>query len=168
MTFRSYLLAPAFGVAAFNVACNAGYTWWLWRSGNGLPMAGPGGIGADLAMTPIWIGLLSVLLGTFFIRRAFADGRMLREADMRPHPLLARLPRGILPRALVMAGACGIAFAIPLSFLLPLLGDGVLTLTGAVGTKVLVTALFSLSIVPLVVLAAVGDVEPGGRPFSVR
>ncbi|MDE4605073.1 hypothetical protein [Sinorhizobium meliloti] len=34
-------------------------------------------IGADFAMTPIWIGLLSVLLGTPFIRKAPADGRMI-------------------------------------------------------------------------------------------
>lgn len=46
----------------------------LWR---GEAVLSFGRIGADFAMTPIWIGLLSVLLGTPFIRKALADGRMI-------------------------------------------------------------------------------------------
>ncbi|MFQ6550219.1 hypothetical protein AADZ90_019910 [Aestuariibius sp. 2305UL40-4] len=154
MTFRTFLLAQAFGITAFNIAINSAYTSFLWRNEPQLML---GDIRADLVMTPIWIGLLSVLLGTFFIRKAFADGTMLRDAGRRPHPILRQLPRRILTRSVVAAALCAIAFALPLSLLLPLIGDGILTPAGAVGTKAIVTAIFSLLIVPLIVYATTAD-----------
>ncbi len=154
MTFRNYLLAQALGITAFNVAINSAYTSFLWHNE---PLLMLGDIRADLVMTPIWIGLLSVLLGTFFIRKAFADGTMLRDAGIRPHPILRQLPRGILTRSVVVAVLCALTFAAPLSFLLPLIGDGILTPASAVGTKAIVTAIFSLLIVPLIVYATTAD-----------
>ena len=150
MTFRSYLLAQALGTVA-----NVGYTWFPWRGRTPLP---PGTsylpldrIGADLAMTPIWIGLLSVLIGTVFIRRASADGTMLRDAGVQSHPALRWLPSSILLRAGVVAALCALAFALPLSLslslILPMAGDGLLTPGGAIGTKAILTLVFSLTIV---------------------
>ena len=100
MHWKTYLIAQALGVAAFNTLCNAAYTAFLWRSE---PVLSLDRIGADLAMTPVWIGLLSVLLGTPFVRMALADGRMIREAKLRPHPLATILPRNLLVRAVAMA-----------------------------------------------------------------
>lgn len=163
MTFRSYLLAQSFGVAAFNIVANAGYTWFLWGGRTPLPPGTPhlplDRIGSDLAMTPIWIGLLSVLLGTAFIRRAFETGTMLQDADLRPLPALGWLPRSILLRAGVMAALCALAFALPLSMILPLIGDGILTPADAIGTKAILTFVFSVMVVPLVVYATIGDAE---------
>ena len=166
MTFRSYLLAQALGTVA-----NVGYTWFPWRGRTPLP---PGTsylpldrIGADLAMTPIWIGLLSVLIGTVFIRRASADGTMLRDAGVQSHPALRWLPSSILLRSMVVAALSALAFALPLSLILPLAGDGLLTPAGAIGTKAILTLVFSLTIVPLVVFATIADVErPGGKAFT--
>ncbi|MEJ6396141.1 hypothetical protein V8J82_22995 [Gymnodinialimonas sp. 2305UL16-5] len=155
MTFRTFLLAQAFGIAAFNVAINSAYTSYLWGAEQQLAL---GEVSADLAMTPIWIGLLSVLLGTFFIRKAFADGTMLRDAGITSHPVFSRLPRNVLPRSVVVAVLCAIAFALPLFLALPLIGDGVLTPVNAIGTKAIITLLFSLLIVPLIVYATTADV----------
>lgn len=154
MNWKTYLVAQALGVAAFNTLCNAAYTAFLWRSE---PVLSLDRIGADLAMTPIWIGSLSVLLGTPFIRKSLADGRMIREAKLRPHPLAAMLPRNLLVRALTIALLCAAILALPLALLLPMLGDGLLTPGTAIGSKAIITITFSLVIVPLVAYATIAD-----------
>lgn len=154
MNWKTYLIAQALGVAAFNTLCNAAYTAWLWR---GEAVLSLDRIGADLAMTPIWIGLLSVLLGTPFIRKALADGRMIREAKLRPHPLATMLPRGLIVRAVAIATLCAMILALPLALALPMLGDGLLSQRTAIGSKAIITIAFSLIIVPLVAYATVAD-----------
>lgn len=164
MTWKAYLVTQALGVAAFNAVCNAGYTWFLWRGESVLAYET---IGTDLALTPAWIGLLSVLLGTPFIRKALADGRMMREAGVTAHRFAHLVPHGLVQRGVAAAALCAIAFAMPLALILPLLGDGAFTLAGAVGTKVAITVAFSLVIVPLVVIAAAADTA-GTAPASSK
>lgn len=154
MNWKTFLIAQAPGVAAFNTLCNAAYAAWLWR---GEPVLSLDRIGADLAMTPIWIGLLSVLLGTPSIRKALADGRMIREAKLHAHPLATLLPRNLLVRAVTIAALCAAILALPLSLALPVLGDGLLTPSTAIGSKAIITAAFSLIIVPLVAYATIAD-----------
>ncbi|MCA0278677.1 MAG: hypothetical protein LCH86_22005 [Proteobacteria bacterium] len=154
MTWKTYLIAQALGVAAFNALCNAAYTAYLWRAEPVLPLDL---IGADLAMTPIWIGLLSVLLGTPFIRKALADGRMMRDAGLRAPPLATLLPRNLVVRAIAAASLCAAMFALPLALVLPWLGDGLLTQVTAIGSKVIITIVSSLIIVPLVAYATIAD-----------
>lgn len=156
MSWRTYILSQALGTAGFNALCNAALAAFLWHGESTLSYDA---IGVDLATTPIWIGLLTVLLGTPFIRKALADGRMLREAGIRPHAALYHLPRNVLLRDAVAAGLCGLFFALPLSLVLPLLGDGILTGAEAIGSKVIITLAFSLLIVPLVVYATTKDVR---------
>lgn len=157
MTWKTYLITQALGVAAFNGVCNAAYTWFLWRDETVLAYEA---IATDLALTPAWIGLLSVLLGTPFISKALADGRMIREAGITAHRFAHLVPRGLIPRSLAAAVLCGIAFAPPLALFLPLTGEGGFTPAGAVATKAAITVAFSLVIVPLVVIAAVADAAP--------
>lgn len=154
MNWKTYLIAQALGVATFNALCNATYTAHLWRAAPVLPLEQ---IGMDLAMTPIWIGLLSVLLGTPFIRKALADGRMMQQAGLRAPALATLLPRNLAVRAITAAGLCAVMFALPLALLLPLLGDGLLTQAHAIGTKVIITVVFSLIVVPLVAYATIAD-----------
>lgn len=157
MTWKSYLIAQAFGVAAFNAACNAAYTWFLWRDENLLSYDV---IGADLALTPAWIGLLSVLLGTPFIRKALANSGMVREVEVVA-PRFARLiPRNVLMRSIGAAALCAMLFALPLTMILPMIGDGLFTPADAIATKVAITVACSLIIVPLVVIATTVD-APG-------
>jgi hypothetical protein len=154
MTWKAYLVAQSLGVAAFNTLCNVAYTSFLWRDD---PVLSLDRIGADLAMTPIWIGLLSVLLGTPFVRKALADGRMINEARLRPHPLATMLPRNLFVRAIAIAAICALTLALPLALLLPMLGDGLVTQGGAIGSKAMITTAFSLIIVPLVAYATIAD-----------
>lgn len=163
MKWKTWLIAQALGVAAFNTLCNMAYTALLWSSE---PVLSLDRIGADLAMTPIWIGLLSVLLGTPFIRKVLADGRMIREAKLSPHPLAAMLPRNLLVRSLAIAVTCAAILALPLSLLLPMLGDGLLTPGTAIGSKAIITIAFSLVVVPLVAYATIADIpaEEDMRP----
>lgn len=156
MNWKTYLIAQALGVAVFNTLCNVAYTAALWL---GEPVLRLDRIGADLAMTPIWIGLLSVLLGTPSIRKALADGRMIRAAKLVAHPLTTRLPRNLLVRAAAAAALCAGVLALPLALVLPILGDGLLTPGEAIASKAVMTALFSVIIVPLVAYGTIGDVS---------
>ncbi|AOH83271.1 hypothetical protein AWL63_04080 [Sphingomonas panacis] len=153
MTWKTYLIAQALGVAAFNAVCNAGYTAYLWQA----PVLPLETIGADLAMTPIWIGLLSVLLGTPFVRKALAGGRMMEEAGLRAPRLAKMLPRNLVLRAITAAALCAVLFSLPLALLMPALGDGLLTQADAIGGKVILTIAFSLILVPLVAYATIAD-----------
>lgn len=71
----------------------------------------------------------------------------------------SRLPRNLLIRAAVAAALCAVVLALPLALVLPMLGDGLLTPGEAIGSKAVITALFSLIIVPLVAYATIGDVS---------
>lgn len=158
MTWTTYIRSQALGMAAVNALCNASHTWFLWRDESMLRFDA---VGADLSMTPIWIGLLSVLLGTPFIRKSLAGGRMIRDAGIRPHPLAVVLPKNVLLRNVVVATSCALLFAVPLALVLPLLGDGMLTAAYAVATKIVITIAFSVIIVPIVIHATVRDVPSG-------
>ena len=155
--FSTYLLREAILIATFNAAINAAYTGWLWGSLDPVPLTGPGGVALDLALTPVVIAVLSVLIGTGFARRRLTSGRV--AARTHPHPLLHHLPRGLAARAVVAAGLTYLLLALPLWFLLPLAGDGLLTPLGASGTKVVITLALSLLIVPIVTMAALADVQ---------
>lgn len=151
------------GVAAFNTLSDSAYTAFLRRGTSVLPLDR---IGADLAMTPIWIGLLSVLLGRQFIRKALAGGLMIREARLRPYPLATMPSCNLLIRAIAIAAMSGMLPALALSLVLPMLGDGLLTLGTAIGSKAIITIAFSLLIVPLVAYATVSDI-PGAKQWHV-
>ncbi|WP_336969824.1 hypothetical protein [Sphingobium aromaticiconvertens] len=153
MKWKTYLIAQALGVAAFNAVCNASYAAYLWQA----PVLSLDRIGVDLAMTPIWIGLLSVLFGTPFVRKALADGRMMQEAKLRAPLLAMLLPRNLVLRAITAAALCAVLFSFPLALLLPWLGDGLLTQADAIGGKVIITIAFSLILVPLVAYATIAD-----------
>ncbi|MFG1394793.1 hypothetical protein [Xanthobacter agilis] len=59
---------------------------------------------------------------------------MIREAKLRAHPLATLLPRNLLVRAVAIAALCA-----------------------AIGSKAIITAAFSLIIVPLVAYATIAD-----------
>lgn len=158
VSFKTYLLREAILIATMNAAINAAYTWWLWRKLDPVPLAGKGGVALDLALTPVVIASLSVLIGTGMARRKLASGRV-AAAGSRSHPVFRRLPQALAARAAVAAGLTGILLALPLWFLLPLAGDGLLTRFAASGTKVVITLALSLLIVPVVTMAALSDVQ---------
>jgi hypothetical protein len=159
MTFQTFVLAQATGVAAFNAFCNGAYTWFLWRTQPELPIFGAGGVGIDLASTPMWIAALSTLLGAPSVRKALRAGRV-----SLPSPgwrrVMPSLPSGLGARALVLALAAGAVFSAPTAMLLHISGLGPVPPESAVFLKVALTVPLSLIIVPLVVLSAVADVSP--------
>ena len=161
--FRTYLAREAALVATFNASVNAAYTGYLWRSAEPLRLLGPDGVALDLAATPVVIAVLSTLLGTAVVRRKIRDGRIAVEPGTRAPWLLRRLPGSIPGRAAAAALGAAVLLALPLLIVLPALGDGALTLAGAVGTKVAITVVLSLLIVPTLTLAALADVQ---RPPS--
>lgn len=158
IAFGRFVVIQALGIAAMNTAINASYTWLLWRGRESLPLEGAGGIAFDLASTPVWIAVLSALLGTASIRAKLRDGRIGRPA-MRPLPILGLLPRSVALRSVVLGAAAAIALALPLRWALQASGVEMLPLAVAILVKIAITAPLSLAIVPLVILAALSDMQ---------
>ena len=113
ISFRRFVVLEATAVAAMNAVINALYTWWLWRSRGALPLNGIGGITLDLAFTPIWIALLSTLLGQAAIRRKLSSGGVHRPAFYIPHGL-TMLPNAIGLRPIVLGPVAALTLGVPL------------------------------------------------------
>lgn len=164
LSFDRFLISQTLGVAMLNAVLNAAYTTWLWRGPQQLFLYGPEGIGTDLVLTPVFIGLLSTLLGTAAIRRKIASGAVARPRSVPGASLLSLLPRSIFGRSAIFAIVCAMAFTMPMYLAMSQMDIGMLTLAEAVGAKVAITLVFSFLIVPIAVLAAGAD----GRPLGFR
>ncbi|WP_207101488.1 hypothetical protein [Paracoccus shandongensis] len=156
---RAYLRRKAVPIATLNAA----YTWWLWRTLDPVPLTGPGGVALDLALTLVVIAVLFVLIDTRLARQKLASGRVAVKGSHVPSALDC-LPRGVATRAVVAAGLTACLLALPLWFLLPLGGDGLLSTFGASGTKVVITLALSFLIVPIMSVAAFRCAEKYGKP----
>lgn len=157
LIFSRFLVRETLAVAALNAA----YTGFLWRGPASLTLGGPAGIAGDLAATPIFIALLSTLLGTAAIRKKLASGAVAAPRRIWGAPVFAQLPRGILWRALVLAILAAIAFAGPLHATLASADTTSLSRGAGVSAKVAITLFFSLLLVPVAVTAAGHDARRG-------
>jgi hypothetical protein len=157
---------PAIAIAAFNAAINASVAWGRWSQRVTLPLVGAGNIGVDLAATPAIIAVLSALLGTAFIRQKLRDGR-----GAAPRIVLLAIfsaaPPGLVQRTVAFGLVAATTMSLPLWAMLQLSGIAVLSLANAVLAKVGITLAFSLLIVPLVILAALADVQRGRGAAAV-
>jgi hypothetical protein len=159
ISFRRFVVLEATAVAAMNAGINALYTWWLWRSRGALPLNGIGGIALDLASTPVWIALLSTLLGLATIRRKLSSGSVRRPRLQVPHVLRA-LPDAIVLRSIVLGAAAALTLGVPLLLALSASDAVSLSLAHAVLAKVALTIILSLAIVPIVIFTV--PAEPNG------
>lgn len=165
VSFKTYVIREAILIAVLNASINGAYTWYLWRSLDLLTLFGENGVGLDLALTPVFIGVLSTLLGTHLIRQKIGDGRVVVGRHTRAHPVLHLLPQGILARSLLMGLACGLLLGVPLWLGLQASSLGSMSHLAAYGAKVTITVALSLVIVPMVVFCALADIQrPTSRP----
>lgn len=154
MSFARFVVAETIAVTALNAGMNAGYTSWLWRRPMPLPLDA---IATDLAATPVFIAVLSTLLGTAATRRKLSGGRVAAPAALSGERWLVRLPVGILARSALLGILSAVLLTVPLLAVLGGADIATLPLAAAVGAKVAITVLFSLLIVPLGILAATVD-----------
>lgn len=161
--FKTYLIKDTLVIALTNCAMNAAYTAYLWRGNPTVALYDALGVATDLALTPAVIALLSTLLGTAAARAKLADGRVDARGIDTPD-LLRLLPKGIVLRSLFMALLAAAALAAPTWLLLYATGVQALPLAGAVGLKVLITAVMTAALIPVVVHAALADVRPAPSP----
>ncbi len=159
MSFRRYITLDIVAIATMNSFVNAGYVWWLWRSSTKITLSGSDGIAYDLAGTPIWIAVLATLLGTGSVRRKLWEGKFHKPGFGLP-AILQRLPVNIAARAAIMGLTAAVFVALPLWSLLQIVPVDLLALQHAVAAKGALTTLFSAAIVPVVVLAAISDLQP--------
>lgn len=158
MSFRRYIALDVLILAATNSTFNAGYAWWLWSSSDAVQLTGDNGIAANLATTPIWIAVLTTLLGTAAVQRKLWEGRFREPAFVIPR-LLGSLPGNIAARSMTTGLAAATVLALPLWMLLQRLSLQSLPFEHAIIIKVVLTVLFTACIVPLVVLAATADMQ---------
>ena len=162
MSFRKYVAADAIGIAAMNAALNASYTSWMWSKLDPVTLTGANGIASDLAGTPVWIAVLATVFGTSAVRQKLGEGRVERPLTRVPG-ILSMLPQGIATRAASLGVISAAFLALPLWLMMQTSGVGAVSLTAAVLTKVAITVVLSLAIVPVVILAAVDDTQPRHR-----
>lgn len=113
ISLRKYVAIDAIGIATLNAVINGGYTWWLRRSPDLLSLYGENGIALDLAATPVWIAVLTTLLGTAAVRRKVWEGRIEGPRFTMP-AILHRLPFAAVPRAAIFGAAAAVSLALPL------------------------------------------------------
>jgi hypothetical protein len=131
----------------------------LWRSLNPITLFGENGIEGDLAMTPLFIGLLSTLFGTYGLRRKFEDGRAAVASAIRMPGMMRLLPMNVPVRAAMIGLLCEAVLGLPVSLLLRSAQFGVMSLAEACSAKATITVLLSFVIVPITILCALGDVQ---------
>ena len=166
MPFTRFLVGETIAVTALNAGGNAAYTFWLWREWPQITLSGPYGIATDLALTPVFIGFLSILLGTESIRRRLWEGKVSAPSTTGIAMVFSALTRSPILRAAIMAGGCAVILALPLVMALTAAGDTALSLEQAVQAKVALTIGFSMFIVPMAALAAASDLKP--QPDQLR
>jgi hypothetical protein len=159
MSFRRYVAIDAIALAALNASMNGAYTWLLWHARSDLTLNGEGGIAVDLAGTPVWIAVLATLLGTSAVRRKLWEGRVATPREAVP-TIFSLLPFNVAGRAAAMSTFATIIFALPLWSALHTAHSGNLSIEFAVIAKVTITIVLTLVIVPLVILAALRDMQP--------
>lgn len=160
--FDRFVVTQALGIAAFNAAINASYTFLLWRSKSILTLFTQNAIAFDLSSTSGWIAVLSTLLGTASIRAKLRDGRV-AAPNLAVPGFLRLMPENILMRAVAAGFLSAVMLGLPVRLLLQAGGADVLALSDAVLLKVAITVPMSLVIVPLIIVAAVGDVRARRR-----
>ena len=160
VSFNRFVATQATAIAAFNAVINASLAWWLWGPRATLPLGGVGNIGVDLAATPAVIAVLSVPLGTHFIRQKLRDGRVAAPRSAVPGVFHAA-PYGLIPRTVVFGLVAATLLSLPLWTALQSSGIPALSLAEAILAKAGITVAFSILIVPLVILAALADVQRG-------
>jgi hypothetical protein len=160
--FNKFVVTQALGTAGLNAGINAIYTWGLWRSLDPLTLFGENAIAFDLASTPVWIAALSTLLGTASIRQKLRDCRVAVPRTRAP-AIFDKLPDAITLRAAVLGGVGAVVFGLSLRLLLHASGVDRLSLAAALVMKVAITVPLSLVIVPLIIFAALADVQKTSR-----
>ena len=157
--FRTYVAKDALFLAALNAAMNAGFAFYNWRGRAQLHLFDEMRVAIDLAFTPAIIALLATLLGTAAARAKLSDGRV-EVGHVQAPSALRLLPRGIVLRALLLAALATVSLVMPLWLTLAVSGIAALSISAALVLKVLITVVMTLLIVPLVIHAALADVQP--------
>jgi hypothetical protein len=157
-TIVKFVIQETAIAALINMSINAGYTYWLWRSHPYLSVSGEFPIGYDLALTPFFIGLLATWFGTAGLRKR-APRDLLMAHAVSLSDIFGALPYGVLIKGGLIGTAAAGIFGVPLWLMLPLFGDGVISIVDACLLKTVITLALSVVLVPVVALSAVADVN---------
>ncbi len=167
VSFRRYLALDILALMVMNSTFNASYAWWMWHPSDFVSLTGNDSIAFDLAATPIWIAVLTTLLGTPAVQNKLWEGRF-REPTFAIPRLLGALPVKMAARAMTTGLIAAALLTLPLWLLLHQSALPTLLVEHVVITKVALTMLFTTCIVPLVVLAAIADMQGGRRTSLLR
>lgn len=157
-SFHRHVTQNALAMAILNAAMNASYTAYLWWGHTPLSLFDESRVALDLVNTPMVIALLSTLFGTTGARDRLWDGRVSMAGAEAPQ-LLRWLPNGVVLRSVALAALAGVLLAWPMWLAIGMSGVTTVPLVMAVGLKVLITIVMTLAIVPVVMLAALSDVQ---------
>lgn len=150
------------GAAIVNALLNGGIGWAVTRGLPTFPAWKLPGVAGDLVATAFGVSFGTVLAMALQIRFDVSRGKI----SPFPPPaslaqVLARVPRAILPRSIVLGAFSVPVFATPALVWLALSGQEALTRTAFVWLKGGLAAVEGGLVTPFIVLCALGDVAIG-------
>lgn len=157
MTTKQYLAYQAFGSVFVNGAIGLGFAWPL-RHQTHIDAWGYPSVAADTLMSGFLLSVLTILIGSVFVRLDMRLGRVAALGETKPW---ARAPVGVWKRAAIF----GPVFAIP-SILIALavlgaIGQPRLTFGAFLQFKIVFTALLGMLVTPFNAQAVLAG--SGGR-----
>lgn len=153
------------GAAIVNALLNGAIGWVITRGLTAFPVWRFPGIGPDLLATTFGVSFGTVLAMVVQVRIDVTRGKIAPFAPPAAlAPALARFPRGVLLRSIVLGVLSVPVFATPALAWLALSGADALSRSAFVALKAGLAALEGGLVTPIIVLAALADVATSNVP----
>ena len=152
---RYLFVEQPIGAFVVNFILNALVAWGVCGGMTSVPLWGETSVAGDTVATSFILPFLSVLIATPLARRDTRQGKVSAES-LRER--VSRLPRALVPRAVVV-GVASLAVVAPLAVLaLDLAGVTQIPMPGFVWAKAGFAAVLGAMLAPTIAMAGVADV----------
>lgn len=153
---RFLVVEQGIGAAIFNFILNGLIAWLVFRGHASVPLWGDQSIAGDTIATAFLLPLITAIVVTPLARRQLGSGKLEALGWTRTsHPKLRLLPRGTVPRGVVLGAACVVTVAPVTIAILWALGVEAMSLPRFLLFKASFAALLAVPVTPILALWAI-------------